>query len=511
MTLTPAIARLLGEPDSWISITGPRERTDVISPLDGTVASSYPVCEPHDVEHALDRGRTAQRTWAQRSPKERAGVLARLARVLWSWEKELLDLIQGENGKARAHAFEEISDVAMTAKHYAKTAPRSLKPVSVGGAVPLLTRTTVHHHPVGVVGVISPWNYPFTLAISDALAALVAGNAVVIKPDSATVLCALAAKALLEKSGLPGDLFQVVAGPGSVLGPPLIEGSDYLMFTGSTATGRALAAQAGERLIGYSAELGGKNPLIVLEDAPLRRAVRGAVKAVTSNAGQLCISVERIYIEDAVWDRFVPAFVRAMTGVKVGADYSWSTQMGPLISRQQLETVADHVDDARAKGATVLAGGEALPDIAPYAYAPTVLTDVTEEMTVCRSETFGPVVSLYRVRDADEAITRANDSDYGLNASIWTTPARGRRLAARIQAGTVNVNDGYIAAWASLDAPMGGMKSSGVGRRHGEAGLLKYTEPQTVAASLLHPIQAPPVVGEKAWAAIMKAFIKGKQ
>ncbi|WP_164519947.1 succinic semialdehyde dehydrogenase [Flaviflexus salsibiostraticola] len=506
--LDDAIGTLLGTPDAWITTRAERPRADVISPLDGSTVSSYPICEPEDVRHALGLARRAQASWSATPPRERAAVLARLARHIWDWEKELLDLIQGENGKVRSHAFEELSDVATTASHYAKHAPRLLGPERVPGAVPLLSRTTVHHHPVGIVAVISPWNYPLTLAISDAVAALAAGNAVVVKPDSNAVLCALAAKALLERAGLPADLFQVVPGPGSVLGPPLIEGSDYLMFTGSSATGRILAKQAGEQLIGFSAELGGKNPLIVLADAPMRRAVKGAVKAVISNSGQLCISTERIYIEETVWDRFVPAFVRAMRNVRVGADYAWATDMGPLISADQLAVVTEHVEDARAKGATVLAGGQALPHIAPHAYAPTVLTDVTDNMIVARSETFGPVVSLYRVRDAEDAIARANDSEYGLKASIWTKPSRGQKLGARLEAGIVSVNDGYVVAWGSMHAPMGGMKASGIGRRHGEQGLLKYTEPQTVATSLIHPIQAPPLVGERAWARVMKAFVR---
>lgn len=506
--LTRAVTELLGNPADWITTVAPRSHADVTSPFDGKAFSSHPVCVPDDVDHAFSRARAAQVHWSQVSVRDRSRVLARLTDVLWSHENELLDLIQGENGKARSHAFEEISDVAMTASHYAKRAPKVLQPHRVAGALPVLSRTTVHHHPLGVVGVISPWNYPMTLAVSDALPALAAGNAVVIKPDSATVLCALAAKALLEKAGLARDLFQVVTGPGSSLGTPLIDNSDYVMFTGSTETGRHIAKQAGERLTGFSAELGGKNPLIVLDDAPIARAVRGAVKAVTSNSGQLCIAIERIYVEDSVWDRFVPAFVKEMTKVKIRADYSWQAGMGPLISRQQLDTVITHVEDATAKGATVLTGGKPLPKVAPHAYAPTVLTDVTEEMTVSREETFGPVVSLYRVKDAEDAIARANDTDYGLNASIWTSARRGQQLAHKIQAGTVNVNDGYVAAWASMDAPMGGMKSSGVGRRHGDQGLLKYTEPQTVAVSLGHPIQTPAFIREKTWAKVMRTFVR---
>lgn len=507
-SLATSARALLGEPAHWVTTAKERPLRSVASPLTGEDMPAWPVCTPEDVELALQRARVAQQRWSATGVQARSAVIEAFAQLVGECEPKLLDLVQAENGKARAHAFEEVADVVMTARYYAKVAPRALRPRRVAGAVPGLTRTRVHHHPLGVVAVIAPWNYPFTLAASDAVAALMAGNAVVLKPDARTVLCALAAKALLAEAGLPEDVFQVVAGDGSELGGPLIEGADYLMFTGSTATGRLLAQQAAEQLIGFSAELGGKNAMLVLADAPLHRAVRGAVKAVTSNSGQLCISTERIYVEDAIWDRFVPAFVKAMGKVRVGADTGARTEMGPLISAGQLETVESHVEDARAKGAEVLTGGKRLPGIAPTAYAPTVLTGVTKEMTVWGEETFGPVASLYRVADAEEAITAANDTDYGLNASVWSSPARGAELATRIEAGTVNVNDGYAATWSSLAAPMGGRKDSGLGRRHGVEGLLKYTDAQTVATSLFMPIQAPPLLGEAGWAKVLRAFIK---
>lgn len=507
--LINTVKTLLGDPGTWIRAKNTRETMTITSPLSGE-SISFPQSETTDVKAAVRAGRVAQQRWAQVSVRDRAAIMKEFASLVWKHDESLLDLIQAENGKARSHAFEELSDVAMTAMHYAKVAPGLLESKRVSGVLPILSRTVVHHHPVGVVGIISPWNYPLTLAVSDAIPALLAGNAVVIKPDSKTVMCALAARKLLVDAGLHPDLFQVVTGAGKIIGSSLVAESDFLMFTGSTAVGRKLAEQAGQRLIPFSAELGGKNPLIVLDDAPIARAVKSAVKSVTSNSGQLCISIERIYVEDSVWDRFVPAFVSAMKKLKVGATTSWRWDMGPLISTQQLETVSAHVDDAVRKGATVLCGGKPLPKVSKTAYAPTVLTGVTEEMMVAKEETFGPVVSLYRVRDAEEAIARANDSRYGLNASIWSTLKRGARLAQSIKSGTVNVNDGYIAAWASTSAPMGGMKGSGLGRRHGSEGILKFTESQTVATSLVHPIQAPAFVTEKTWAKVMKLFIKGK-
>ena len=478
------------------------------SPFDGTLVGEVPVCTADDVADAVDRARVAQAAWAGTTLAERAAVLLRYHDLVLDRQPELLDVVQRESGKARVSAYEEAADVAMTARYYAHTAARHLGPTRRRGALPFLTRTVEHHHPKGVVGVISPWNYPLTLAVSDALAALAAGNGVVLKPDSQTPFTALAAVELLYEAGLPRELFQVVTGPGSQLGPPLIEHVDYLMFTGSTATGRLIAEQCGRRLIGFSAELGGKNPMLVLADVDLDRAVEGAAWACFSNTGQLCISVERMYVEDAIYDRFVPAFVARVRRLRLAAGCTWDADIGSLVSDSQLTTVTRHVADAVAKGATVLAGGTARPDLGPCFFEPTVLTDVTDDMELARAETFGPVVAVHRVRDEHEAIALANDSDYGLNASVWSTAAHGAAVATRLRAGTVNVNDGYAAAWASHDAPMGGMKDSGVGRRHGREGILKYTEPQTVAVQRLLPMGRVPGLGHRRAAGVLNAGLR---
>jgi succinate-semialdehyde dehydrogenase/glutarate-semialdehyde dehydrogenase len=481
----------------------------ITNAMTGEPLGEVPSCTPDDVAAAAARAREIQRAWAARPVAERSDVLVRFHDLVLQRQDEVLDLIQLENGKARRHAFEEVMDVCLTARYYAHTAADYLKPKRRQGVQLMLTEVWEHHHPKGVVGIVSPWNYPLTLGISDALPALVAGNAVLAKPDRQTPFSALWAVRLLEEAGMPTGLVQVITGSGAELGSPIIEHSDFLMFTGSTEVGRGVAAEAGHRLIDCSMELGGKNALLLLEDADVGKAVNGAVRAAFSNTGQLCISIERMYIPKALWDEFVPRFVAAAKELKLSAALDYSGDMGSLISEKQLGTVTAHVDDAVAKGAEVLAGGRARPDIGPYFYEPTILSDVHDGMTVFADETFGPVVSLYPVDTEDEAIEKANDSPYGLNFSVWTSdPKRGRGVAARLQAGTVNVNEAYAAAWGSVDAPMGGMKASGMGRRHGEHGILKYTEPQTIAIERVLPVGVPPGLSAKRYARIMTTGLR---
>jgi len=502
---------LLGGLSARAAAAGPRDTVPIEMPATGKIIGHVPHCTPEDVTAAAATARAAQPGWARMRAAERSKVLLRFAALLLDRQDEMLDLIQLENGKARVHAFEEIIDVAQTSRYYARAAPRYLQPHRRAGALPAFTRTWEYHHPKGVVGVLSPWNYPLTLGVSDALPALVAGNAVIAKPDGQTPYTALRAAELLDEAGLPPGVLQVVTGPGPELGTPLIEHCDYLMFTGSTRVGRMVATQAAKRLIDYSMELGGKNALLILADADLARAVPGAVRAAFSSTGQLCISMERMYVHAAVWDEFVPRFVEATRSLRLGHSLSYSQDVGSLISAKQLDTVAGQVDDAVSKGATVLAGGRSRPDIGPYFYEPTVLTDTSPDMTVYADETFGPVISLYRVAGAREAIERANDSCYGLNFSVWTRDARsGRQIATRLEAGTVNVNEGYAATWGSVDAPMGGWKDSGVGSRHGEHGILKYTNTQTISLQRLVPIappgRVPPAMYARAMTAAMRAL-----
>ncbi|AHK27576.1 2-hydroxymuconic semialdehyde dehydrogenase [Rhodococcus opacus PD630] len=501
------LADLIAIPDA-----ADRPTRSVVEAFTGEELATVPVGTAQDAQDAIARARVAQKEWAKRPVTERAAIFHRYRDLVLENRDALMDMAQAETGKSRAAAQEEVLDISMTARHYARVAPKLLRPRRISGMLPGLTKTVVRYQPKGVVGVISPWNYPMTLAVSDAVAALLAGNAVVLKPDSQTPYCALACVDLLYQAGLPRDLFAVVPGPGSVVGTALVENTEYLMFTGSSATGQLLAEQAGRRLIGFSAELGGKNPMIVTAGANLREVTDAAVRACYSNSGQLCISIERIYVEESIAPEFTRMFGERVRNMKLGAGYDFGIEMGSLVSEAQVKAVSSHVDDAVVKGATVVAGGKARPDLGPLFYEPTVLTGVPEDAECYRDETFGPLVSIYPVADVDEAIERANDTEYGLNASVWAgTKAEGEAIAARIHAGTVNVDEGYAPAWGSTGAPMGGMGVSGVGRRHGDDGLLKYTEPQTIATTRILNLGGPRGLSPKVWTKIMPPFVKALQ
>lgn len=489
---TPERQNIFGLLARRVDATGDAPPIDVADPVSGEVIGRVPRCTAADVQTAARVGRLAQKAWARRSFAARGRVLMRFHDLLLKRQKEILDIIQLENGKTRVQAFEELMGAATSARHYARATRGYLRTRRRGGAMPLLTSTRELRRPRGLVGFITPWNYPLTMGITDALAALAAGNSVLIKPDHQTPFSTLWAVELLEQAGLPQGVATVVTGDGPELGPPIVESVDFLMFTGSTRVGRLLAARAGERLIECSMELGGKNAMLVLADADLKRVINGAVTGTFSNAGQLCIAMERIYVHSSLHDAFVERLAERVAQLRIGGGLDWSNDVGPLISEQQLERVVAHVDDAVSKGATVRAGGRPRPDIGPLFYEPTILTGVTPQMECFAEETFGPVVSIYPFDEVDDAIELVNRSVYGLNASVWTrNTRRGRSIAERIQAGTVNVNEPYAAAFGSTGAPMGGMKQSGMGRRHGAYGIQKYTESQTIAVQRLLPVSPP--------------------
>jgi succinate-semialdehyde dehydrogenase/glutarate-semialdehyde dehydrogenase len=494
---------------AWSGLVFPGKKLqEHFSPLDGSLIAALPESTVADVDSAFRLARAAAESWKALSFAERKAVMMRFHNRVLEHQATLLDVVQWETGKSRSSAFDEVADIALTARYYANSAEGHLRPEKRQGALPFVTKTRVHFQPKGVVGMITPWNYPLTLPLSDAIPALMAGNGIVLKPDAQTPLSALSALHLLYQAGLPEGLFQVVIGDGAQLGSAIISHADFLMFTGSTDTGKIVAEQAARRLIGFSAELGGKNPMIVLDDAPLERALQGALSASFSNAGQLCMSIERLYVHTGIYDTFVPRLVAEVGKLRLGTAFDFSYEVGALISADQLEKVQAHVTDAVERGATLLAGGKHRPDIAPYAFEPTLLTDVTEDMMLCRGETFGPVVAIYRVSNDEEAIALANDTRYGLNASVWGSKARAEKVAARIQAGSVNVNEGFTASWASTDAPMGGFKESGVGRRHGREGIQKYTDVQTIATQSGMNVAPPRGMSAEAFATAMTAGLR---
>ncbi|WP_330332085.1 succinic semialdehyde dehydrogenase [Streptomyces sp. NBC_00536] len=484
-------------------------RTANHTPFTGAKLADLPEATPEDVAEAFDRARAAQAAWAAVPVRRRAAVLLRFHDLVLDRQAEVLDLIQLETGKARLHAHEEVQAVAIAARHYGRQAPSYLRPKSHTGAVPVLTKVVELRQPRGVVGQIAPWNYPLELSVGDALPAFVSGNAVVMKPDTETALTALWARDLLIEAGLPAEVFQIVLGEGPVVGPEVVRHADYVSFTGSTRTGREVAQGAAARLVGVSLELGGKNAMLVLHDADVEKAAAGAVRACFSSAGQLCISIERLYVHESVADAFVERFAARTRAMRLGNCLAYGADMGSLVGERQLETVQRHVDEAVAKGATLVAGGAARPDIGPLFYEPTILDGVEAPMAVCAEETFGPVVSIYRFSDEDTAIAQANATSYGLNASVWTKDARrGLSVAARLRTGTVNINEGYAPAYGSAQAPMGGMKDSGLGRRHGSEGILKYTEAQTVAHQRLLPMAPSLGMDDEKYAAFMSRSLK---
>lgn len=423
---------------------------------------------------------------------------------------EVLDLIQLETGKARLHAHEEVEAVAVAARHYGRKAPAYLKPKRHTGAVPTLTKVTELRQPRGVVGQIAPWNYPFELSVGDALPAFVSGNAVVMKPDTETCLTALWARDLLVEAGLPAEVFQVVLGEGPVVGPELVKHADYVSFTGSTRTGREVAQGAAARLVGVSLELGGKNAMLVLEDADIDKAAMRRGPCLLLLRGP-ALHLHRAALRPRVDRRRVRRAIRHPHQGDAPGQVPRVRRGHGIPGRRA--AVGDG-DAARRRGRRQGReargrSGVARPDIGPYFFEPTILDGVEAPMAVCNEETFGPVVSVYRFTDEDEVIGLANGTPYGLNSSVWTKDAkRGHAVASRLRTGTVNINEGYAPAYGSVQSPMGGMKDSGLGRRHGSEGILKYTEAQTVAHQRIMPMAPSFGMTDEKYAAFMSRSLK---
>ncbi len=457
---------------------------DIVNPATAeTVAAVEHDCAS-DVAAAAERARRAQTSWGAKPWRERAAVIRRFHDLAIDRADLVLDTIQSESGKARRDALAEVLTVAGTARYYLAHGRRHLREQRKRAGVPLLTSARVAWRPHGLVGLITPWNFPFLLAVGDALPALLAGNAVLVKASETTPRSALLARDLLVQAGLDPDLFAVIVGPGSELGQPLIDAVDYVGFTGSTATGRIVAEAAARRLIPCSLELGGKNPMLVLPGVRVDDAVHGLISAAFANSGQTCICVERAYVHEQVWDEFVAKATTAVDALDVRWSPQFDADMGSLIGPDHAAKVRGHLRDAIDKGATVLAGGIEPPDGASETFVrPTLLAGVDDSMLLARDETFGPVVSLVKVSSVDEAVRLANDSDLGLNASVWAGSRREALDAARrLEVGTVNINSSLL-VYNTYDVPMGGIRRSGIGRRHGAIGIQRYCRQLSIVKS----------------------------
>jgi acyl-CoA reductase-like NAD-dependent aldehyde dehydrogenase len=454
---------------------------DVFNPATLQRIGQIPVVSPLEVKHAVARAREAFQDWKERPVPERAEFLYSARDWLIDHQDEAIEIICSETGKPRTEALlAEIFYCCDALTFYAKNAERFLRDDRRSLHLLKNKRVYVSYQPLGVVGIISPWNYPFTLTFGEAVPALVAGNAVIIKPSEVTPLSGLLASRLFREIGLPTDLVQTLCGYGET-GAALVDECDMIAFTGSVETGKKVATRAAQRLIPVLLELGGKDPMIVLQDADLERAANACVWGAFSNSGQLCISIERVYVEEPIYDRFVQLVVERVKRLRQGTEQMYGQiDVGSMTMAEQLEIVDRHVRDAVERGAHVLLGGKRYTQLNGLFYEPTVLVDVDHTMQIMREETFGPVLPIMKVKSVEEALHLANDSIYGLAASVWTRDkALGRKMARQLEAGNVCVND-CIANYMAIEAPYGGMKESGLGRRHGEWGLRQFCQPQTV-------------------------------
>lgn len=483
------------------------ETVSVPTPSTGETLHELPRSSAEDVRDAVARARLAQLAWARAGFAERRRVLLRAHDLLLDRRDLLYDLVQLESGKTRGQALEEVFQAASVTRYNALTARRVLHGRRRRrGGTPLVMTTRVRYRPKGVAGVITPWNYALSLAAMDVVPALAAGCAVVQKADDQGALSILALRRAFIDAGVPEALWAVVAGPAEEVGEALTDQVDYICFTGSTHTGRRIAEKAGRRLVGASLELGGKNAMIVLDDVDPEEAAADAVYSCFAAMGQMCVGIERVYVHRAVAGPFTQAMVGRLGSARLGSSLDWESDFGSLATAAQLERVQAHLDDALSKGATVLSGGRPRPDLGPWFFEPTLLTGVTPDMRVYAEETFGALACLYLVDSEEEAVLAANASEYGLNASVLTrSRRRAHRVADSLEAGSVNINEGYRGSFASVDAPMGGVKASGLGRRNGPEGLLRFVDPVTVS-TVTGVVRVLPRTGRD-FAALGGAFI----
>jgi succinate-semialdehyde dehydrogenase/glutarate-semialdehyde dehydrogenase len=458
-----------------------------VNPATGEVLGELDSAGPTEVRAAVARARAAQPDWNAWGIRNRVRVLRRFQQILLAHKADIARRITQEAGKPTVEALvTEVLVVLDAARFLIDNVFAILREEKLPhGNLAMKTKSgRILHEPYGVVGIISPWNYPFSIPATEVMAALVAGNAVVLKPSELTPLIVLELQALLGEAGVPDDIFQVLPGEGATGAALAGSEIDKLVFTGSAGTGRRIAQIAAGRLLPVVLELGGKDPMLVLEDADVEVASSGAVWGAFVNAGQTCLSVERCYVHRSLYPAFIEACSEKARKLRVGNGIDPATEIGPMIHERQVRVVESQVEDARQRGARVLAGGTRLRELGPTFFAPTVLADVNHTMRVMQEETFGPVLPIAPFADDAEAVRLANDSEYGLAASIWTRDrTRGERLARQINAGTVMVND-LVSCFSISEAPHGGVKSSGLGRTHGRWGLEEMVRVKYVDSDL---------------------------
>ena len=469
-------------------------RIAVVNPASGEVLREFSCATAAEVERAVSAARAAQPAWAGTVLRKRLEILKNFQHLLTSRKQEIARTITAEAGKPYVESLLTEVLVVLDATRFLLDNTHAFlrdEPVAHGSLATKGKSGRLVREPYGVIGIISPWNYPFSIPATEVLAALAVGNAVVLKPSELTPLSAFELASLLRDAGLPDGLFHVAAGDG-VTGAALVQSPiDKLIFTGSVPAGRRIAQAAASRLLPVVLELGGKDPMVVLDDADLDVASSGAVWGAFVNAGQACLSVERCYVHGSIHDRFVNACAEKTSRLRVGNGMNPETDIGPLINERQILSVEQHIEDAVSRGAQVVQGGHRLPDLGPNFYAPTVLTHVTHGMRIMREETFGPVLPIMAFDSNAEAVRLANDSDFGLAASVWTRDRdRGEGIARRMNAGTVMVNDA-VACFGISEAPHGGVKASGTGRTHGRLGLEELVRTKYLDADLLPGTKKP--------------------
>jgi acyl-CoA reductase-like NAD-dependent aldehyde dehydrogenase len=459
---------------------GGADHLEVLNPATGAAIARVPIDSPERVAETVDRVRANQAEWEALGIEGRYRWLGKLRDWLLDNNERVLDTMQAETGKVRADAANESVYLADLINFYGAKAAKFIGEEAIRPHTPLLAakKLRIQYRPYPVVGIISPWNFPLVLALGDALPALQAGAAAVIKPSEFTPLgLAEVVQAWKQEIGGP-DVFDCVQGVGET-GGALVDAVDFIQFTGSDRTGRKVMARAAETLTPVSLELGGKDPMIVLADANLDRAANAAAWGGMMNSGQICMSVERIYVEEPAYDSFVAKLTAEVGRLRQGADDGGKPKdVGAMTSPNQSAIVEDHVEDALSAGAKALVGGKRVEGPGDY-FEPTVLVGVDHSMKVMRDETFGPVVGVMKVRDAEEALRLANDSRYGLSGSVFGEKERAERIARRVECGAVNVND-VLVNYLATDVPMGGWKQSGIGYRHGEPGIKKYCRTESV-------------------------------